>query len=72
MIQHGNYSVPVKAGHKRVEIRASREVPEKRNPMGPVFQSYIPDCYNDHSRLSAEISADGKKQWDFALESQSK
>jgi hypothetical protein len=42
MIQHGHYSVPVKAGHKRVEIRATREVPEKRNPMGPVFQAYIP------------------------------
>jgi hypothetical protein len=69
-IKNGTYKVQVKAGDKRVEIRASREVPETPNPMGPVYQPYIPDRYNEKSILTAAISADGKKQWDFALESQ--
>jgi hypothetical protein len=67
-IKNGTYTVEVKAGHKRVEVRAIREVPDKRTPMGPVHEQYLPECYNSKSRLTAEITADGTKRWDFNLE----
>jgi hypothetical protein len=72
LITKGTYTVQVKAGPKQVEIRAVREVPEKRTPMGPVFLDYIPEEYNKHSHLTAEITAGGKKKWDFHLTTESK
>jgi hypothetical protein len=72
MIKNGKYEARVKAGKKRVEIRASREAIGKKNPMGPVYEDYIPACYNSRSTLTADIAAGGKKQWDFHLVSDAK
>ena len=68
-IRNGTYTAQVKAGPKRVEIRAFRELPEQRTSMGPVFQQYIPECYHSPTCLTADITASGKKEWDFPLKS---
>ena len=69
-ITNGTFAFAVKAGKKRVEIRASREVPGKRTSMGPVYEDYIPARYNSRSELPpVEVAPAGKNQWEFPLTS---
>jgi hypothetical protein len=68
-IKDGRFELKVRPGDKRVEIRASREVPEKRTPMGPYFEDYIPNKYNTQSDLKAHIEADGETHLEFPLKS---
>jgi hypothetical protein len=68
-IKNGHFAFAAKAGKKRVEIRASRVVPGKQSPMGPIHESYIPPEYNSRSRLEAEVVPGGTNQWDFPLTS---
>ncbi len=67
-IADGRFAFQAKPGRKRVEIRASREVPEKRTEMGVYFEDYIPRRYNSETILSAEVTPGGKNQWDYKLE----
>ena len=69
-IDNGTYDVLVKAGNKRVEIRASRPVVGKKpNPMGPVYQDYIPDKYNARTTLQADVKPEGANRFDYELKS---
>jgi hypothetical protein len=69
-IENGGYDLLVKAGKKRVEIRASRPVlGGKPNPMGPVYEDYIPAKYSAHSTLAADVKAEGANHFDYELKS---
>ncbi len=69
-ITNGSFGFAVKAGQKRVEIRASREVPGKRTSMGPVYEDYIPPRYNSQSEIPpVKVVPGGKNQWAFSLTS---
>lgn len=69
-IDQGTYDVLVKAGKKKVEIRASRPVVGgKPNPMGPVYYDYIPERYNSRTKLVAEVKPDGENRFDYELKS---
>src|SRR5262245_31600177 len=62
-IKDGKYAVKVNSGKYRVEIRATREVPGKKDPMGtgPLIDEYIPERYNAKSDLSADVG-EGKTE----------
>jgi hypothetical protein len=64
-IKGGRYQLRAKAGRYRVEVRASR--PGKPGPMGPVYESYIPEEYNNKTTLRRTVSPDRPNQFDFAL-----
>ena len=74
-IKDGKFAFPAKAGKKRVEIRASRDVPGKtqKGAMGEelkVREQYIPVTYNANTQLTAEVNASGKSnKFDFDLHS---
>jgi hypothetical protein len=73
VIENGTFALAVKPGAKRVEIRASRPLPPERqtNPeMGLMYEDYVPAKYNRESELKAEVTADGDRQFPFALQSQ--
>src|SRR5260370_41928529 len=56
-IDNGAYDLLVKAGKKRGEIRASRPgLGGEPNPMGPVYQDYIPEKNNTRTTLAAARS----------------
>jgi hypothetical protein len=70
-IRDGSYSVSVKPGKKKVEIRASKPIalpPGKKGPMGEseMWMDYIPAKYNTKSELAAEVSSASTKH-DFTL-----
>src|SRR5262245_48439516 len=68
-IKAGRYELMAKAGPKRVEITASRALPGgARGAGGEVIpEEYIPDEYNAKSELTAEVTANGKNEFDFRL-----
>lgn len=68
----GSYRLEVTPGAKRVEITARRKIEG-----GPVAESgepaisytaYIPEAYNEKSKLTASVTADGSNQFDFTLD----
>jgi hypothetical protein len=68
-IKDGRFELRARPGDKRVEIRASREVPEKRTPMGPYFEDYIPKQYNTKSNLTAHITRNDENHLEYPLKS---
>jgi hypothetical protein len=57
-------------GKMRVEIRASREVPGKKSPMGNVQKlEFIPARYNRETTLEAEVQPKGENVFTFELRS---
>jgi hypothetical protein len=61
-IKDGQFSVELPAGKKKVEIRATREKPGARiDPaMGATpREQFIPERYNDRTKLTAEVPAKG-------------
>jgi hypothetical protein len=66
----GKYKAKVKGGKKKVQIKATRPVPGKKDPMGTgdAIEDYIPAKYNDKTELTAEIG-DGKTEHSFPLKS---
>jgi hypothetical protein len=68
-IKNGAYELHARVGKKRVEIRASRAVPGKVNPMGAVYADYIPRRYNAETTLEAEVRAEGANRFDYGLRS---
>lgn len=77
MIVDGKFTLQAKAGKKKVQIRASREVPGKTQPHPsggtmPVTEDYIPARYNTETVLKAEIVSDGLNDLDFSLTSSEK
>ena len=75
VIANGSYSLQTSPGNKRVEIRASRPLPPERqtNPeMGLVYDDYIPAAFNRESTLTANVTPDGEREFDFHLTEQAK
>ena len=70
-IQQGRFEFRARAGRKRVEIRASRIIPGgAKGAMGePVAEDYLPECYNNETTLTREVTADGENQFEFKLHS---
>jgi hypothetical protein len=69
-IQAGQFHFEAREGKMRVEIRASREVPGKRSPMGNIRkEEYIPARYNRDSTLAAEVRPSGENVFRFELNS---
>jgi len=68
-IENGVYSGEVRAGRRRVEIRAYRPETGSRAIMEPPPSNYLPERYNTTSELSATISATDLNVCDFALSS---
>jgi len=69
-IEDGEFSFPSKPGRKRVEIRGSRPLPPEQQDspdMGLLYEDYIPEVYNAQSELTAEVTADGARRYDFEL-----
>jgi hypothetical protein len=72
VIENGAFRFETKPGSKRVEIRASRPLPANRQPnpeMGLAYEDYIPAQFNRDSKLTAEVSADGERTYQFDLKS---
>ena len=71
-IVDGRYTLRSTPGKKRVEITATREVrmAAKSASGEPAlnFESYIPQKYNSQSELTADVTADGRNQFDFPLQ----
>ena len=59
-IKDGKYKFKSKAGKMKVQIRATREVPGKKGPMGtePLLEDIIADEYNAKTTLTADIGPD--------------
>jgi hypothetical protein len=69
-IQAGQFRFEAREGTMRVEIRASREMPGKRSPMGNIRkEEYIPSRYNRESTLEAEVRSSGENVYTFDLTS---
>jgi hypothetical protein len=70
IIKDGKYQVMLKPGHYKVEIRAIREIPGKKGPMGtePATEEYIPAKYNEQTELTADVGK-GSDKIDFPLKS---
>jgi hypothetical protein len=67
-ILDGRFAFAARAGKKKVEIRATREVGPIIRSMGARDkQSYIPAQYNSQTTLSAEVVPDGANQFTFDL-----
>jgi hypothetical protein len=72
-IKAGKFTMEARPGRKRVEVWAAREVPEKRTPMGPYYQEYIPPAYHGaQSTLSANVAPGTKNHFEYHLKSAGK
>jgi hypothetical protein len=71
-VSGGTFEGAVKLGKKRVEIRAYRPgkpPPSATEPAGDVKENYLPDRFNDNSKLTAEVTASGLSPNKFDVES---
>jgi len=72
-IVDGVFDLPATAGRKRVQIRASRQVPGETGFRGrPRIESYVPARYDSETMLTAEVSPGGDNHFDFQLHSDPK
>jgi hypothetical protein len=66
-IENGAFHFACKPGEKRVEIRSYR-LTDKKTPQGkPIGMMYIPERFNSESELKANVTLDGKNDFEFAL-----
>jgi hypothetical protein len=74
-VKNGKFEGQVKAGNRRVEIRAYKIIPAHEAASMPGYtvpesrENYLPAKYNTESTLTAEVKADGENQFDFQLQS---
>ena len=68
-IKDGKYEGQVRAGKRRVEIRAYHPRKGPRKPLEPPPHNYLPARYNSETTLSADVSAEGPNNFDFELRS---
>ena len=67
-IHDGRFAFSARAGKKKVEIRATREVGPVIRSMGArEKQSYIPAVYNSQTTLTADVVPDGSNHFAFDL-----
>jgi hypothetical protein len=68
-ITAGRFRFLASAGRKRVEVRASREIPIPPGVVrDPRYEDYVPAKYNERSELSLEVVPGGRNVYEFALE----
>lgn len=70
VIAGGTFHVRATAGPKRVEIRAARPLPAKRQSepeMGPLYEDYLPAQFNSASKLTADVLPDTANEFHFDL-----
>jgi hypothetical protein len=65
----GQFSIKVRPGAKRVEIRSLRQVEPPPPPPKSAWQNYLPLRYNSDTTLTAEVTATGPNHFEFPLES---
>ncbi len=66
----GRYSLETTSGAKRVEITARRKVEAPAAASGEPaisFQMYIPEQYNEQSKLTADVTPAGPNEFNFSL-----
>lgn len=71
-IKDGQFKFLASAGKKKVQIRASREVPQpgpKDVPRDPKFEEYVPAKYHEKTELEIEVVPGGQNHFDFPLKS---
>jgi hypothetical protein len=77
MIQDGHYSIPAKPGllPGRYKVALSSADPKKAldpnadpGAPGPVYKDRVQPKYNSQTTLTAEITADGKNNFDFEVQ----
>ena len=66
-IKDGKYEGRVRAGKRRVEIRAYRPRKGPKKPLEPPPTNYLPKRYNSETTLTADVSAQGPNTFDFDL-----
>ena len=66
-INKGVFTLPAKVGMNRIEIRASKAVPGRQTPMGPITLEYIPARFNTDSTLQEEVLSDHKNEYALKL-----
>src|SRR5215211_2862811 len=66
-IEDGNFKFRCKPGDKRVDIRSYRLTGKKTSQGNPGAEMYIPERYNYDSKLTINVTFDGKNKFDFAL-----
>ena len=69
-IRTGKFSVRIRPGSYKVEIVASRPIPDSDTGMGLRHEGYIPSKYNSQTTLSAEVKAAGPNEFVFDLKSE--
>src|SRR5262245_48606157 len=69
-IKNGEFRVLASAGHKRVKIRASRDVlAHITKPHDPKYEEYIPEKFNEKTELTMDVVPGGKNYFEFRLSS---
>ena len=71
-IKDGQFKFLASAGKKKVQIRASREIPQpgpKNVLRDPKFEEYIPAKYHENTELEIEVVPGGENRFDFPLKS---
>jgi hypothetical protein len=70
-IKDGAYSGKAMVGKNRVEIRAYKQGPPlSTDPSGPPTKvNYVPDRYNGHTTLEADVTAGGANDFPFTVTS---
>ena len=58
-----------KIGKQVADPTAGMMDPKANSGMVDEYQQYIPACYNNSSKLTAEVTADGPNRFQFDLES---
>jgi hypothetical protein len=69
-IKDGKYQGQVRAGTRRVEIRAYRPRKGPPKPLEPPPHNFLPARYNTETTLSANVTTAGPNTFDFELSSQ--
>ncbi len=70
LIENGKFAFSATPGKKVVKIRGSRALPPERQTtpeMGLAYEDFIPRAFNDESTLTAEVSPDKKRVYEFNL-----
>jgi hypothetical protein len=68
-IKDGKYAGQVRAGKRRVEVRAYLPRSGPKKPLEPPPKNFLPARYNAETTLSADVAAEGPNSFDFALSS---
>jgi hypothetical protein len=69
-LDQGAFRFRAVAGKHRVVIQASRPSPTRKGATGrPAYDSIVPERYNTHSTLTAEVRPNGPNRFEFALQS---